>query len=198
MRAARLVTGVGTAAVLASVVGCELSPPAGPQPILSPAAAQDAFTALLALDGFQISFEEPSGGNALREASMVLPMNRTTDCPEGGWSNLSGQLVGDQSTGEIGMLYQHTLSNCRVRSTAQRLWLFHGERGIETSFTANYDARTRTGTITGKVQGSLNIAGNGYESGCDLQFDILVVENVGRFVGTLCGHPVLAPYRPDA
>lgn len=186
-------------ALLVATAACDLSRPVAPDTVLSDRAAVDAFNAMLRLDGFRIGFADyrpRNSGVGSNEAGLVLAMNRTEDCPEGGWTALYGQMVGDEATGLVGLAYEQSLSNCQVRSSANQLWRFHGDRGIRTSFVASYDTVSRTATITGNVQGTVNVVARGFDAICDVQFDIRVVRNVGRFVGTLCGVSVSEPYLP--
>lgn len=187
------------ALAVAATLGCDLSRPVAPESVLTAPAAADAFAAMLQVDGFRIGFADgrpPGTATAPREAGLILAMNRVEDCPEGGWTSLTGQLVGDEATGLVGMTYDQSLSNCQVRSSTNRTWRFHGDRGVRTAFVASYDTLSRTATINGRVQGTLNVVGRGFDAICDLQFDILVVNNNGRLVGTLCGVSVSQPYVP--
>lgn len=171
----------------------------GPRARLSTAAATEAFTAMTQLPGFSYGF---NGDRPLRaatgvpDASLLLPMNATSNCPVGGWTNLLGELFGNEITGEVGMNYRQSLSNCQVQAEDGRLWTFHGDQALSTAFRATYNSTTRKSTVDGRIMGLVRILANGYDAECELDVIIAVSEDIGHFRGFLCGRDILVPYTP--
>lgn len=171
----------------------------GPRARLSTAAATEAFAAMTQLPGFSYGFSDDRplrAASGVPNASLLLPMNTTDNCPVGGWTNLLGELVGNENTGEVGMNYRQTFSNCQAQAAEGRLWTFHGYQALSTAFRATYNSTTRKSTVNGRILGLVRILANGYDAECELDVIIAVSEDVGQFRGFLCGRAIAVPYTP--
>jgi hypothetical protein len=171
----------------------------GPRARLSTAAATEAFTAMTQLPGFSYGFNDDRPLRAATgqpNASLLMPMNTTDNCPVGGWTNLLGELFGNEDTGEVGMNYRQTLSNCQAQAEDGRLWTFHGHQALSTAFVATYNMTTRKSTVDGRIMGLVQILADGYDAECELDVMIEVSEDVGQFRGFLCGRAIVVPYTP--
>jgi hypothetical protein len=170
-----------------------------PRDRLSESDARDAFSALMKVEGFAYGFvdDRPLRSATPRPAAFVLPVNQTVNCPAGGWTQILGEVTGNEFTGEVGMTYAQSLGNCAARSD-RRLWTFTGERALQTGFIATYDSVSRTANVTGTIGGRLRVIADGFDAVCDLRMEITVVQDAGSFRGAMCGVPIVMPYRPPA
>lgn len=187
------------AAVLALVLaGCGEQLVA-PRARLTEADARDAFSALMKVEGFAYGFvdDRPLRAATPATAAFVLPVNQTVDCPDGGWTQILGEVTGNEFTGEVGMTYAQSLGNCSARSD-RRMWSFGGERALQTGFIATYDPVTRTASVSGTIVGRLRATADGFDAVCDLRMEITVVNDAGSFRGAMCGIPIVVAYRPPA
>lgn len=171
----------------------------GPRARLSTSVATEAFTAMTQLSGFSYGFNDDRplrSATGLPSASLLLAMNTTDPCPVGGWTNLLGELFGNEQTGEVGMTYRQSLSNCQAAAEGGRVWTFHGDRALSTHFVATYNQTTRKTTVDGRIMGMVRILAAGYDAECHLDVIIAVSEDIGHFRGFLCGREILVPYTP--
>lgn len=136
-------------------------------------------------------FTPPPVGNLV-----VLTINQTVDCPNGGTSSVAATIDENVNTGATAMTITQGFTNCKSASSTGRVWTFNGKPNIVSTFNGTSNAATGAFTMSGTQKGGISFSSDLGTGACDFDvtFSMSGNENTEQFSvtvsGTVCGRNI--------
>ena len=153
------------------------------------------------MEAFSTLGTQPDGASNL--AMLIVSVDETFSCPDGGTMSETGNLNVTQQPGSptMSLTYNTTqdFEDCKGTSTSGRLWTFNGNPNLASNFSMTSNDDTGAFSMTGSQTGGLRVASDLGSGTCNFNLNWTLsntptaggTDNIqGSMTGTVCGRSI--------
>jgi hypothetical protein len=149
------------------------------------------------MEAFSTIGTQPEGASNL--AMLIVTINESFSCPDGGTMSESGNLNLNEQTGSMTIATTQDFEDCKGTSTSGRLWTFNGNPNLASNFSLTSNEQTGAFSMTGSQTGGLRVASDLGSGTCNFNLNWTLsstpttggTDNIqGSLTGTVCGRSI--------